>query len=86
MVRIRFQREGKPGQPHYRLVAIERRAKRDGRPVEIIGAYNPRLEKNKLTVNEDRLKYWTSKGAQASETVKNLLVECGVWSRVAASR
>jgi len=83
MVRIRFQREGKPGQAHYRLVAVDRRAKRDGRPVETIGFYNPRLVKDKLNVNEPRLKYWCDHGAQPSETVKNLLVQSGAWKRIA---
>lgn len=85
MVRLRFQREGKPGQAHYRLVAVDRRDKRDGRPVEILGFYNPRLEKEKLTLNEDRLKYWRSKGAQPSDTVRNLLVESGAWKRTASN-
>ncbi|MFA5974547.1 MAG: 30S ribosomal protein S16 [Elusimicrobiota bacterium] len=84
MVRIRFQREGKPGQAYYRLVAVDRRAKRDGRPIETIGTYNPRLEKDKLTVNEERLKYWHQKGALPSETVKNLLVASGAWKRLSA--
>ncbi len=57
-MRLRFQREGKPGQAHYRLVAIERASKRDGRPVETLGFYNPRLEKDKLTINEVRVKHW----------------------------
>ena len=84
MVRLRFQREGKPGQAHYRLVAIDRRSKRDGRPIETLGYYNPRLEKDKLTLNEDRVKYWHKNGALTSETVKNLLVSSGVWKRLAA--
>ena len=84
MVRLRFQREGKPGQPYYRLVAIDRRSKRDGRPVEVIGTYNPRLEKDKIKVDEARLKHWHSKGALPSETVKNLLVEAGLWKKVTA--
>jgi small subunit ribosomal protein S16 len=84
MVRLRFQREGKPGQAHYRLVAIDRAAKRDGRPVETLGFYNPRLEKDKLTIDEPRVKHWYTKGAIPSETVKNLLVESGVWQRIAS--
>ena len=84
MVRLRLQREGKPGQAHYRLVAIDRRSKRDGRPIETIGFYNPRLEKDKLTVKEERVKYWHTKGALASETVHNLLVASGIWKRVTA--
>ena len=82
MVRLRFQREGKPGQPHYRLVAAEKSARRDGRPIEILGAYNPRLEKDKLTLNEPRVKYWYGKGAQATDTVRNLLIESGAWTRI----
>ena len=84
MVRIRFQREGKPGQAHYRLVATDRASKRDGRPIESLGFYNPRLEKEKLTLNEARVKYWYEKGALPSETVKNLLVASGVWKRITA--
>ena len=84
MVRIRFQREGKPGQAHYRLVAVDRAAKRDGRPIESLGYYNPRLAKDKLTLNEARVKYWHGQGALPSETVKNLLVESGVWKRITA--
>ncbi len=84
MVRIRLQREGKPKQAYYRLVATERADARDGRPIEVLGFYNPRLEKEKLTINEDRVKHWYSKGAQASETVKNLLVSAGVWQKISA--
>jgi small subunit ribosomal protein S16 len=83
MVRIRFQREGKPKQGYYRLVAIDRRAKRGGRPIEVIGTYNPRLEKDKLKVDETRLKYWQSQGASPSETVLNLLRELGAWKPIA---
>ncbi len=84
MVRLRFQREGKPGQAHYRLVAIDRAAKRDGRPVETLGYYNPRLEKDKLTINEVRVKHWYSKGAIPSDTVRTLLARSGAWQRIAS--
>lgn len=84
MVRLRFQREGKPGQAYYRLVAIDRASKRDGRPVETLGYYNPRLEKDKLTINEVRVKHWYQKGALPSETVKTLLVSSGAWPRIAS--
>ena len=84
MVRMRFQREGKPGQAHYRLVAVDRTAKRNGRPIEALGFYNPRLEKDKLTIDEARVKYWHSQGALPSETVKNLLVSSGAWKRITA--
>ena len=86
MVRIRFQREGKPGQPYYRLVAIDQRAKRGGRPIEVIGYYNPRLEKEKLKLDEARLKHWHAHGALPSETVKNLLVESGLWKNLQTTK
>jgi small subunit ribosomal protein S16 len=86
MVRIRFQREGKPGQPYYRLVAIDQRSKRGGRPIEVIGIYNPRLEKDKLKLDEARLKHWHANGALPSETVKNLLVETGLWKTLTTSK
>jgi small subunit ribosomal protein S16 len=82
MVRLRFQREGKPGQAYYRLVAIDRAAKRDGRPAETLGFYNPRLEKDKLNINEPRVKHWYGKGAIPSDTVKNLLIDSGAWQRI----
>ena len=82
MVRLRFQREGKLSQPHYRLVAAERSSRRDGRPIEILGSYNPRLEKDKLVLNEERVKYWHQQGAQVSDTVRTLLVASGAWTRI----
>jgi len=85
MVRIRFQREGKPKQAYYRLVAVDQRAKRDGRPIETLGHYNPRLEKEKLHCDEARVKYWHDQGALPSETVKNLLVASGIWKRISAT-
>ena len=84
MVRIRLQREGKPGQAYYRIVAVDRRAKRDGRPIEVVGSYNPRLEKDKIVVKEERIKYWYKQGALPSETVLNLLRQMGVWKRINA--
>jgi small subunit ribosomal protein S16 len=85
MVRLRFQREGKPGQAHYRLVAVDRRSKRDGRPIETLGYYNPRLEKDKLTFDEARLCHTNALRALPSETVKNLLVASGAWKKIAAA-
>jgi len=73
-VRIRFKRTGKPKQPYYRLVAIDRRAARDAKEIEILGHYNPRDKENVLTFKSDRVKYWLSQGAQPSDTVQSLLV------------
>jgi len=70
MVRIRFQREGKPARRITGWWRVDRAAKRDRPPSGVLGFYNPRLEKDKLSVNEARVKYWHDMGALPSETVK----------------
>jgi small subunit ribosomal protein S16 len=72
-VRLRLQRQGKPHRPYYRLVAIDQRAKRDGKPIEILGQYDPVPEQKKITINQERVDYWLKQGAQASQTVASIL-------------
>lgn len=72
-VRLRLQRKGKPKRPYYRVVAIDQRAKRDGKPVEVLGQYDPMSECNKFDVDIERVNYWLSVGAKASETVSVLI-------------
>ncbi|MDR1511738.1 MAG: 30S ribosomal protein S16 [Endomicrobium sp.] len=68
-VRLRLQRKGKPKRPYYRIVAIDQRVKREGRPIEIIGRCDPMSKDNKFNVNMERVNYWLSTGATPSETV-----------------
>lgn len=72
-VALRFQRIGKTKRAFYRMVAIDVRKKRDAKPIEILGHYDPFKQNEKLSVKEDRLEYWISKGAKLSVTLKNLL-------------
>lgn len=72
-VAIRLMRFGKPGQPSYRIVAIDKRRKRDGSYIEKIGIYQPMNEPYKLEFNEERLQYWTNVGALVSDGVQKLL-------------
>lgn len=73
-VRLRMQRLGKPKRPFYRLVAIDQRSKRDGKPIEVLGQYDPMAVDQKLSnVNQERMQYWLKQGAQASKTVSLLL-------------
>jgi len=72
MLVIRLTRIGKKNQPFYRVVLAEKREAVKGKFIEILGNYNPRL-KTKVFKTE-RIKYWISKGAQASPTVHNMLV------------
>lgn len=70
---IRLARVGARKQPHYRVVVIEKDRARNGRSVEVVGTYNPRTNPASIYLKRDRIDYWTSKGAQLSETVSKLL-------------
>jgi small subunit ribosomal protein S16 len=66
---IRLARRGARKQPHYRIVVIEKERARNGRPVEVVGTYNPRTNPASVELKRDRVDYWVSKGAQMSERV-----------------
>ena len=74
-VAIRLQRIGKHKQPYYRLVATDSRRPNSGKPLEILGSYNPRAEKttDKIVFKKERLEYWIGVGAKPSETVTSIL-------------
>ena len=80
MVKIRLMRVGKKKQPSYRVVVADSRSPRDGRIIEAIGNYQPRLEPSGITIDNDRALYWLEQGAQPSEQVKKLLQLTGAWS------
>jgi small subunit ribosomal protein S16 len=69
---IRLARVGARKQPHYRIVVIEKERARNGRPVEVVGTYNPRTNPATIDMKRDRVEYWISKGAQMSERVNKL--------------
>lgn len=77
MLRIKLQRAGKKNQPFFRMVVIEKKTPpKGGRPVEVVGFYNPLTKENGL--KEERINYWLSVGAQPSDVVHNMLVAAGV--------
>ena len=61
---IRLARMGARKQPYYRVVVIEKAQARNGRPVEVVGTYNPRTNPMSLDLKRERIDYWVSKGAQ----------------------
>ncbi|MBS1989023.1 MAG: 30S ribosomal protein S16 [Cyanobacteria bacterium SZAS LIN-3] len=71
MVKIRLTRVGAKKAPHYRIVAVDSRARRDGMPIETLGYYNPRSKE--LTVDREAVEKWKKNGAQTSDTVASLL-------------
>ncbi|MBI5654987.1 30S ribosomal protein S16 [Candidatus Uhrbacteria bacterium] len=75
MIIIRLSRVGKAKQPSYRLIVSEKTKDPWGKYLENLGLYNPLAKPPTFDFKADRVKYWISKGAQASDTVWNLLVD-----------
>ncbi len=84
MLMIRLARVGARKQPYYRIVVIEKERARNGRPVEIVGTYNPRTNPASVELKRDRVDYWVSKGAQVSDTVTRLLAKSTTGAPTAA--
>jgi small subunit ribosomal protein S16 len=72
---IRLSRMGARKQPHYRVVVIEKERARNGRPVEVVGTYNPRTSPASIELKRERIDYWVSKGAQMSDRVSKIVAK-----------
>lgn len=81
MVRIRLTRVGAKKQPTYRIIVNDGRKARDSRSLEILGHYNPRTLPSTEVVDEARVLYWLSVGAQPSESVASILKRTGTMAR-----
>ena len=75
MLKIRLSRAGAKKRPYYHIVVSESRMPRNGRYVESIGFSNPMAagKEKPFLLNEERYAYWTSQGAQATDTVLRLI-------------
>tara|TARA_B100000676_G_scaffold305271_1_gene359115 strand:+ start:516 stop:770 length:255 start_codon:yes stop_codon:yes gene_type:complete len=73
MLRIRLKRTGSRNQPSYRIVVADSRKPRDGRFVEQIGHYNPRLDPPEVVIDKEKAIEWIQKGAQPSEAVQRMI-------------
>ena len=80
-VKIKLKRLGKIREPYYRIVVADARTKRDGRAIEEIGQYHPKLEPSLIKVDSERALYWLSVGAQPTDTVQRLLAVTGDWQK-----
>lgn len=76
--KIRLQRHGRKGYAYYHIVIADERAPRDGRIIERVGAYNPNTNPATVDLNFDKALVWIMKGAQPTDTVRNILSEQGV--------
>lgn len=82
MVKIRLKKFGKKRETSYRIVAIESKRRRNGRPVEELGFYNPRTDETRLNV--PAIVKRLQQGAQPTETVRNILTKAKVFEQVHA--
>lgn len=85
MVRLRFQKVGRPHTPHFRLVAIEKTRARDAACLEVLGHYHPKATSDKITVNVERLRHWMKNGALLSESALSILKQTGLWAQAQAA-
>ncbi|MBD2655198.1 MULTISPECIES: 30S ribosomal protein S16 [Synechocystis] len=82
MIKLRLKRFGKKREVSYRIVAMHSTSRRDGRPLEELGFYNPRTDETRLDVPAivKRLK----EGAQPTETVRSILTKAQVFEQLKA--
>lgn len=80
-VKIRLARGGAKKRPYYRIVIADARCPRDGEFIEKVGTYNPMVARDhaeRLTLNEERIKYWLSVGAQPTDRVARFIGDAGL--------
>lgn len=76
MLKLRLKRAGRKRSPSYRLVIMEHTTRRDGRPIDEVGYYNPITKESKF--DTPKIVKWLSYGAKPSQTVLNLLKKAEV--------
>jgi small subunit ribosomal protein S16 len=72
-VRLRLTRVGNSKNPIWRVVVADQRSPRDGRFIEVVGHYNAQTDPSTITLDEERIRHWLSKGAQPTDQVRKLL-------------
>lgn len=85
-VKIRLKRVGKTKAPSYRVVVADSRSPRDGRIIENIGWYNPRVEPSAIHIDEEKALGWLKNGAQPTESAASLLKRAGILERFEQSK
>ena len=77
-VKIRLKRMGAKKAPFYRIIVADSRSPRDGRYIDTLGTYNPLTDPAEVKVKEDETIDWLFKGAQPTDTVRNILSKEGI--------
>jgi small subunit ribosomal protein S16 len=83
-VKIRLARAGAKKKPFYQIVIADERCRRDGRFIENVGTYDPTKNPAAVKLEEAKTLDWLSKGAQPTDTVKQILKKEGVWQKFCA--
>jgi small subunit ribosomal protein S16 len=81
-VSIRLMRFGGKKKPFYRIVIADRRAARDGGFIEQVGTYDPKKNPVEVRFKEEKTIQWLKKGAQPTQTVRQLLIQSGVTKKM----
>ena len=76
MLKLRLKRVGRKGSPSYRLVIMENTCRRDGRPIDEVGYYNPISKQYNFEI--EKIKKWLEYGVKPTETVLNLLKKADI--------
>lgn len=82
--KIRLARAGAKKRPFYQIVVADERSRRDGRFIENMGTYDPTKNPAAVKLNEEKIIAWLGKGAQPTDTVRQLLKNAGILDKAAA--
>lgn len=83
-VKMRLTRLGDKHSPFYRIVVSDSRKSRDGEVIDLIGNFNPLVEKDQVKIDAEKAKAWLLKGAEPTDTVRALLKQNGIEIKRAA--
>ena len=72
-VKLKLTRLGSKMHPFYRVVAATDETRRDGRPLEFLGYYNPMKDPIEVKLDADKIKEWLARGAEPTDTVRSLI-------------
>jgi len=88
-VKIRLKRMGAKKSPFYRVIVADSRSPRDGRFIETLGQYDSTTQPATINIDEDKAIEWLKKGAQPTDTVKDLFSKAGIlkkWDEMKRSK
>ncbi|WP_298439751.1 30S ribosomal protein S16 [Geobacter sp.] len=80
-IKMRLARAGAKKKPFYQIVVADVRSRRDGRFIENVGTYDPNQSPAAVKFEETKALDWLGKGAQPTDTVKQILKKAGLWEK-----